>query len=134
MKSSELPYGFTRKLEGVSFETAIEKATAALKAEGFGILTSIDVKETFQKKLGKDFRRYVILGACNPQIAYQALSEDLGIGLLLPCNVCVYEENKHQIVVQIVSPRAMFAAVERPDLEPMVQEAESRLRRVSESI
>ena len=87
---NETRYGMRVELP-VSYEEAIEKATAALKTEGFGVLTTIDVKQTIKQKLDKDFRKYVILGACNPPIAYQALSAETDIGLLLPCNVVVYE-------------------------------------------
>ena len=86
-------YGFRATLN-VPYEEAIEKATVALKEEGFGILTEIDVKATLKKKLDADFRHYIILGACNPKLAYQALQNELEIGLLLPCNVIVYETDE----------------------------------------
>ncbi|MCB0168237.1 MAG: DUF302 domain-containing protein, partial [Anaerolineae bacterium] len=96
-------YGLKTTLD-VAYETAIELATSALKAEGFGVLTEIDVKATLKKKLDIDFRRYIILGACNPNLAHQALQTELELGLLLPCNVIVYENDEGQSVVSIVDP------------------------------
>ena len=98
-------YGYTAHLPAVSFEDARSRITDALKHQGFGILTEIDVKTTLKTKLNLDFRRYVILGACNPQLAHQALEAELGIGLLLPCNVCVWEEDGGS-VVSITRPEA----------------------------
>jgi uncharacterized protein (DUF302 family) len=106
-------YGFRTTLN-VPYEKAIEKTTAALKEEGFGVLTEIDVKATLKKKLDADFRRYIILGACNPNLAYQALQNELEIGLLLPCNVIVYETNEGQSTVSIVDPLSMLGVVESP--------------------
>jgi uncharacterized protein (DUF302 family) len=107
--------------------------TDALKREGFGILTQIDVKDTLKKKLDVDFRRYLILGACNPSLAYKALSIDAQIGLLLPCNVVVQEADGGAIV-SIADPRAMFTVVDNPALAPIVDEAGQRLRRVIASL
>ena len=124
-----LSYGFEKKLEGVPFEQAVERVTGALKQEGFGVLTSIDVKETLKQKLGVEFRRYVILGACNPQLAHQALEGEAEIGLLLPCNVVLQESPKGTDVL-IADPKAMFTLVENPALRPVADEADRRLRRV----
>jgi uncharacterized protein (DUF302 family) len=121
-------YGFRTTLN-IPYEEAIEKTTAALKEEGFGVLTEIDVKATLKKKLDADFRRYIILGACNPNLAYQALQGELEIGLLLPCNVIVYEENGGS-VVSIVDPLSMLGVVEGPTLDPIANEAQTRLKRV----
>lgn len=121
-------YGYTTHLRGVSFDDAKARITAALKEEGFGILTEIDVQATLKAKLDADFRRYVILGACNPPLAHRALTGELGIGLLLPCNVCVWEEDGGS-VVSIAKPEAMFAIVDRPDVKPVADEAGARLRR-----
>lgn len=113
----------------VPYEQAVEKVTAALKEEGFGVLTEIDVKATLKKKLDADFRRYVILGACNPPLAHRALSTELEIGLLLPCNVIVYEEDGGS-VVSIVDPISMLGVVESAELEPVASQARARLKRV----
>jgi len=115
------------------YEQAVEKATAALKEEGFGVLTEVDVKATLKKKLGADFRKYVILGVCNPPLAHRALTAVLDVGLLLPCNVIVYEEGE-QSVVAIIDPLAMMSVLEHPDLEGVAQEAQVRLVRVIESL
>ena len=120
-------YGYTAHLPGVSFEDARSRITDALKQQGFGILTEIDVQTTLKTKLNVDFRRYVILGACNPQLAHQALEAELGIGLLLPCNVCVWEEDRGS-VVSIARPDAMFEIVRNGALQAVVQEADQRLR------
>src|SRR5512140_2437630 len=98
----DVPYGYTRELRGATFEQAIERVTASLKNEGFGVLTTIDVKDTLKKKINADFRRLTILGACNPHIAQKALTAELGIGLLLPCNVNVFEGDDGAPVVQII--------------------------------
>lgn len=116
------------------YEAAIEKATAALKEEGFGVLTEIDVKATLKKKLDADFRRYVILGACNPNLAYQALQNELEIGLLLPCNVIVYELEEGQSVVSIMDPLLMVDVAKSASLQEAATEAESRLARVIETL
>ncbi len=134
MASYGVSYGYTRELRGVSFDRVIERATAALKNEGFGVLTSIDVKDTLKKKIGADFRRYVILGACNPQLAHRALGSELGIGLLLPCNVTVFEGDEGQTVVQVIKPQSMFEVVRKPGLEGLVTEADQKLRRALEHI
>ena len=120
-------YGFTAHLPGVSPEDARTRITEALKEQGFGVLTEIDVRATLKKKLDAEFRPYVILGACNPQLAKQALEADLGVGLLLPCNVVVWQEDGAS-VVSIADPRAMFQIVRNDKLQPVVDEAERRLR------
>jgi uncharacterized protein (DUF302 family) len=126
-------YGYTTHLSGVSFEDARARTTEALKAQGFGVLTEIDVKATFKAKLDREFRRYVILGACNPQLAHRALEAELGIGLLLPCNVCLWEE-EGGTVVSIARPTSMFELVNREDVQPVAQEADLRLRRALDQI
>ena len=108
-------YGFEARLD-VAYEDAIEKVTAALKTEGFGVLTEIDVKATLKKKLDADFRKYVILGACNPNLAYQALGKELDVGLLLPCNVIVYEDDDGSSVVSIMDPMKMMGVAQTAGL------------------
>jgi len=118
----------------VPYEAAIEQATAALKEEGFGVLTEIDVKNTLKQKLDADFRRYVILGACNPKLAYQALQNELEIGLLLPCNVVVYETDEGQSTISIIDPLSMMGVVESEPLLQVADQAKARLTRVKEKL
>ena len=119
----------------IPFDAAVERATAALKQEGFGVLTTIDVQQTLKQKLDADFRKYVILGACNPPLAHKALSADLEVGLLLPCNVTVYETSPGQSVVTAVAPIAMLgAAGGAPALTEVASEADTRLRRAMAAI
>ena len=121
-------YGASTKLQ-VPYEQAVQRVTAALKEEGFGVLTEIDVRATWKQKLGADFRKYVILGACNPPLAHQALQVDLDVGLLLPCNVIVYEEGPDSIAA-IVDPVAMLSVIRNPARAPVAEEAKARLTRV----
>jgi uncharacterized protein (DUF302 family) len=126
----DVEYGFTRTLKGVSYEAARHRIEAALQEEGFGVLTEIDVKATLKAKLNADFRNYVILGACNPTLAHQALSTDPGIGLLLPCNVVVTEDEDGNAVLAILDPESMLKVV--PDsskLRGPMREARERLQR-----
>ena len=113
------------------FEEALTRVTAALKAEGFGVLTEIDVKETLKKKLDVDFRPYKILGACNPPLAYRALSAAPEAGLLLPCNVTISFVEDNVTDVAIIDPLSMLGLVQHPDLEPIAEEARARLDRVA---
>jgi uncharacterized protein (DUF302 family) len=122
-------YGMHLALE-LPYDEAVEQATLALKEEGFGVLTEIDVKATMKKKLDKDFRRYMILGACNPPLAHQALTAELNIGLLLPCNVIVYETDEGGSVVSIVDPLAMMSVAGSEVLQQVAAEANTRLNRV----
>jgi uncharacterized protein (DUF302 family) len=119
-----------------SFDVAIDKVTAALAAEGFGVLTSIDVKETFKKKLDLDFRRYVILGACKPGLAYRSFQNEPLVGLLLPCNVTV-EEGTDGVLVSIVNPDAMLSMQPLADnavVRSVASEARVRLERVAAAL
>ncbi len=118
----------------VPYDQAIEKVTQALKNEGFGVLTEIDVKATMKKKLDVDFRRYVILGACNPPLAHRALRADLDVGLLLPCNAVVYETGDQKSVVGLVNPISMLAVLPSPELGPVAEEANARLQRVAAAL
>mgnify|MGYP000355230055 CR=1 FL=1 len=120
-----------RKVLSASFDEALVQVTEALKTEGFGVLTEIDVKETLKKKLDVDFRRYKILGACNPPLAKQALDHDLEIGRFLPCNVVVYEDDEHRTVVSAVDPMQTIAAMgDDPALKQLAGAVGEKLGRV----
>ena len=123
-----MSYGFSRTVE-MSFDAAVEKVTAELQKEGFGVLTMIDVKETLKKKLNVDFKRYKILGACNPPFAHKALQAEEEIGLLLPCNVIVYEKNGRSVVAAF-DPLSMSRVMENLAIEPIALEMKQRLERV----
>ncbi len=131
---SEPGYGFTRNLGHADFDTVRQRVAAALGTEGFGVITEIDVKATLKKKLGVDFRNYGILGACNPALAQQALTADPAIGLLLPCNVVVYETDDHDVVVHIGRPTVLFEVVEHPAARDLAKDVEGRMRRVIAAI
>lgn len=124
-------YGFSVKFTG-SFNDAVEKVTEALKTEGFGVLTEIDVKETLKKKLDVDRLPYKILGACNPALANQALNAEPDIGLLLPCNVIVREDEDGGISVGFMDPSAVLQLVDNDKVGELAQDVRSRLERVSE--
>ncbi len=121
------------KVSGWGFDEALERVPELLKAEGFGILTQIDVQATIKQKLGLDFRRYRILGACNPKLAHQALSQVLEVGVLLPCNVVVYERDDGKTVVRAVDPMQTIAAA-LPALAPIATEVRARLARALEGV
>ena len=111
------------------FEAALARATAALKEQGFGVLTTIDVQQTLKAKLDRDFRKYVILGACNPPLADRALAAELEVGLLLPCNVVVYEADAATTVITAMAPLAALGIVgDNPTLREVAREADTRLR------
>jgi uncharacterized protein (DUF302 family) len=127
-------YGL-RVLVPLSYEQALERTAEALKAEGFGVLTTIDVKQTLKQKLDREFSKYIILGACNPPLAYRALKAELEIGLLLPCNVIVYETEPGQSAVAAMAPIAALGIVgENVELEDVAREADERLRRALASL
>lgn len=123
-------YGLTRRFKGVTYSEAVAAVKGALAGEGFGVLTEIDIQATLKKKLDVDVRPYVILGACNPPLAHRALSEEPGIGLLLPCNVVVAEDPDGAVVVSAVDPVQMFKVVGHRDLEPTAKEVKAKLARV----
>jgi uncharacterized protein (DUF302 family) len=125
--------GLTVRLN-TTYEVALGRVTEALKAEGFGVLTEIDVQATLKQKLGVDFRPYKILGACNPPLAYRALTLAPEVGLLLPCNVTVSLVEDGLIEVSLVDPLGMMGAVANPDLEPIALEARARLERVAAAL
>ena len=126
-------FGTETTLTDTTLEDARARVTAALAAEGFGVLTEIDVRATLKKKLGVDVAPYVILGACNPTLAHHALQTDPMIGLMLPCNVVVREEGR-DAVVSVVDPMAMLGAGANPGLEPVADEAATRLGRVLDAL
>jgi uncharacterized protein (DUF302 family) len=126
-------HGIQKTLD-IPFDDALAKIPDALKAEGFGILTEIDVKETLKKKLDVDFRRYRILGACNPPLAHQALEHSLDVGLLLPCNVIVYEAGDGKTTVSAVDPIQMLASEGDEAMRPVAEQARQKLQRVIDSL
>lgn len=122
-------YAFARVLN-TSYEDAISKVTDALKEEGFGVLTEIDVKATLKKKLGVDFRKYVTLGACNPSYAHRTLQADLDVGLLLPCNVIVYETDDKKAYVSALNPVSALEVIKNKELRKIAEEVSEKLERV----
>jgi len=123
-----------RKTLDIGFDEALARVPEALKAEGFGVLTEIDVQATLKKKLDVDFRRYRILGACNPPFAHRALQHSLDVGMLMPCNVIVYETDDGKTVVSAVDPLQTMAAQGDPAIRPLAAEVEQKLRRVVDSL
>jgi uncharacterized protein (DUF302 family) len=126
-------YAFSKQLDGVSVDEALEKVTGALKANGFGVLTKIDVQETLKKKIDVDFRPYVILGACNPKLAHKALQGESFIGLLLPCNVVV-QESGDGALVSFADPKAMFDLVPDAPIEEVATEARRLLQNARDQL
>jgi len=127
-----MQYGFSKTID-LPYEQAIEKVTVELKKEGFGVLTSIDVKETLKQKINVNFKKYAILGACNPPIAHRALQEEDELGLLLPCNVIVYEKDD-KTRVSIFDPMVMTRIMENDNMKPIATEVQERLQRVLQAI
>ena len=126
-------YGFS-KVVNLSYDKAVEKVTEELKKEGFGVLTEIDVKETLKKKLDVDFKPYKILGACNPPFAYKALQSEEQIGLMLPCNVIVYVNDKNETVVAAIDPIASMQAVKNDKLGYVAEAIQGKLKNVINSL
>lgn len=124
---TETRYGLRVDLP-VPFGVAVERATAALKQQGFGVLTTIDVQQTLKQKIDRDFRPYVILGACNPVLADRALHAELEIGLLLPCNIVVYERGPGESTVAAMAPLPAMGLVGNAEVEAVAKEADARLR------
>lgn len=134
VQSTAPRYGLSRQVD-LSYEQAVERVTVALKEQGFGILTEIDVKKTLKAKLDQEFTKYIILGACNPPLAYRALSAELDIGLLLPCNVDVYEDPKTgKTVVSAVNPEILVEVTGRKDLAPIAAEVRAKLTAALEAV
>jgi uncharacterized protein (DUF302 family) len=128
-----MSYSYQKKVK-LTYEQALEKATQELQKEGFGVLTEIDVKATLKKKLDVDYKKYKILGACNPPMAYKALSADPEIGLLLPCNVVVYESAEGATIVSAIDAVAMLSVVGRDDILPIAEEVNRKLKKVIDNI
>lgn len=129
-----MSYYFNKILKDISFEEALARVSEELKKEGFGVLNEIDVQETLKKKIDVDFKKYKILGACNPHFAYQALQKEDKIGVLLPCNVVVEEHENGAVEVSIVNPMASLGAVENEALGSMAHEVYDKLQRVAQQL
>ena len=129
-----MSYYFNRVLEGKSFDEAIEQVTAELKKEGFGILTEIDIKKTLKNKIDVDFKKYTILGACNPHFAYKVLQSEDKIGVFLPCNVIVEEHDNGAVEVSAVDPISSMSSVENENLGDLATEVQQKLIRVINSL
>lgn len=123
-----MKYGISKTVD-LSYEETVDKVTEELKKEGFGVLTSIDVKETLKKKLDVDFNKYIILGACNPPYAYKALQAEYELGLILPCNVIVYEKDG-KVTVSAFDPNVMVQMIDNPKLKEIALEVREKLERV----
>ena len=127
-----MKYGFSKTTD-YTFEEAIQKVTDELKKEGFGVLTTIDVKDTLKKKLDVDFKKYTILGACNPPLAHKALQAEEELGLLLPCNVIVYEKD-NKSVVSMFDPLIMAHIIDNPNMNSVAEEVKKKLEKVLEAV
>jgi uncharacterized protein (DUF302 family) len=132
MEAVQIPYGFGTTTP-LPYDDALQRVTELLREEGFGILTQIDVQKTLREKLGAGFRRYAILGACNPPLAHQAFLAEPNVGLLLPCNVIVYEQGSGSVVA-FLDPAPMMETTGNPALEPVAREVRERLLRVKERL
>ena len=130
----EIRYALVKELPGMEYDEAVARATECLADEGFGVLTEIDVKATLKKKLDVDFKRYVILGACNPNLAHQAMTGEPFIGVLLPCNVLVMEREGGGSIVAALKPTAAFSLVDNPDVAPIAEQVEEKMRRMLDRI
>ncbi len=126
-------YGISKEVS-YGYDDAVTKAREALAKEGFGVLTEIDVKATLKKKIDKDFRKYIILGACNPMKAFSALSAEVEIGLLLPCNVIVYEKDDGKVVVSAIDPAVAMSMVDNEELASLATEVREMLGRVIDAL
>lgn len=130
--ATDVGYGYGKNL-AVPFDTAVQRARESLKSEGFGVLCEINIREKLKEKLGVDFNNYVILGACNPSLAYGALQQEMNLGLLLPCNVIVYEKDGASFVGAIDAAR-MLSVVGNPALQPTAEQVNQKLRRVIDNL
>ena len=125
-------YGFTKEL-GIGFEQAVKQVTEKFQKAGFGILTTIDVKEKFREKLGIDYKKYVILGACNPENAHKAIEAEENIGLMLPCNVVVYEKGDH-VVISAIKPTVAMQMIDNAQLSKIAKDVEEKIKQVFDSL
>ncbi len=130
----EIRYALVKELPEMDYDLAVERTAELLAEEGFGILSEIDVKATFKKKLDLDFKRYVILGACNPELAHQALSGEPLLGVLLPCNVVVMERDGGGVIVAGFKPTAGFSLVDNPEVAPIAEQVEEKMRKVLDGL
>ena len=130
---ADAEYGIVRHVE-LDYERAVELTREALREQGFGVLTEIDVKKTMKVKLDVEFRPYIILGACNPQLAHKALTAEPDIGLMLPCNVVVYEEVPGACVVEAISPMAALGVVDSPALKDVADQAQAKLEAAMDAV
>jgi len=128
-----MSYAFTKEVP-LTYEEAVVKVTEELKKEGFGVLTEIDVKATLKKKLDVDFNKYIILGACNPLFAYKSLQAQEDIGLLLPCNVIVYENKEGKTIVSAINPKAMLSVIPNTELDEISMQVAEKLSRVVDNV
>lgn len=131
-KGIDVGYGYGRSFD-LKFEAAVQQARESLKSEGFGVLCEIDIKDKLREKLGVEFANYTILGACNPQLAYNALQQEMNIGLLLPCNVVVYQKDGKSFVAAVDAAK-MLSVVQNAALEPTARQVNEKLRRVIDKI
>jgi uncharacterized protein (DUF302 family) len=127
-----MEYGFSKDV-ALSYEDTLDKVTGELKKEGFGVLTKIDVKDTLKNKIDVDFKKYAILGACNPALAHKALQVEENIGLMLPCNVVVYEKDEKS-VLSMFAPTLMKNLISNENINPIADEVNEKLHRVFESV
>jgi uncharacterized protein (DUF302 family) len=127
-----MAYGYKRQVN-MSYEKAVDRVEEELKKEGFGVMTQIDVKATLKDKLGMDFDKYIILGACNPPFAYEALQAESDVGLVMPCNVIVYE-NKGKTFISAVLPTVTMGIINNPKLEVLGPEVEAKLKKAVDSV
>lgn len=129
-----MDYTFNKTIKDITFENAVLKTTDELKKEGFGVITEINVKDTFKKKLDVNFRNYIILGACNPGFAFKAIEAESRIGAFLPCNVIVQENEKGDIEISVVDPNASMSSVNNENLAGIAAEVRSKLKKVIDQI
>jgi uncharacterized protein (DUF302 family) len=130
----ERDFAYTKRMDGVSMAGVVTRVREALAAEGFGVLTEIDVQATLKKKIGVDRKPYLILGACNPALANRALEVEPPMGVFLPCNVDVFEGDDGAVYVQTPKPTVMFGLIKNPKVQPIAEEVDAKLRRVIEGL